>query len=239
MRPSIASVEMTCVAEVAGVAGSQKVCGLGIGFGDGGAEGGDAARLDGSVAACEALDREGKEFLGADERGGFVPGAEVGQRKEPGGEAADGEVAFADEGVAGVEGAVAFVEKGEVAGDVARGFDGAEGTDELALSDKSGGTGFDAGDAAFDCGLGLVGLEGRVGRLLEERQAARVGDELDVRGAEFLEEGVDGAEVIHVGVGEKNAAMGAPRVRAAARMSSWEPGRPVSMRVRSSGSRTR
>jgi hypothetical protein len=44
--------------------------------------------------------------------------------------------------------------------------------------------------------------------LLQEGQTAGVGDELYVGGPEFFEEGVDGADVIHVGVGEENAADG-------------------------------
>jgi len=99
------------------------------------------------VAAGEALDGVGEESVGAGERGGFVPCAEVGQREEPGGEAADGEVAFADEAVAGVEGAVALIEEGEMAGDVAGGFNDTEGADELAFGDEFCGARLDAGDA--------------------------------------------------------------------------------------------
>jgi hypothetical protein len=180
----------------------------GLSFGDGGAEGGDAAGLDGAVAAGETFDGIGEELLGTGQRGGFVPGGEVGKRKEPGGEAADGEMAHADEGVAGVEGAVALVEEGEVARDVAGRFDGTEGADELAFGDEFRGPGLDAGDAAFDFGFGFGGCEGLVGWSPEEGQAAGVGDELDVGGAEFCEEGVNGADVVHVSVGEENASDG-------------------------------
>jgi hypothetical protein len=60
-----------------------------LSLGDGGAEGGDAAGFDGAVAAGETFDGIGEELLGAGQRGGFVPGAEVRQREEPGGEAAE------------------------------------------------------------------------------------------------------------------------------------------------------
>jgi hypothetical protein len=91
---------------------------------------------------------------------------------------------------------------------VAGGLDGAEGADEFVFGDEFVGAGLDAGDAAFDFGLRFVGLERHVGWFLEEGQAAGVGDELDVRGAEFFEEGVDGADVVPVGVGEEDAADG-------------------------------
>ena len=180
----------------------------GGGFGDCGAEGGDAAGLDGSVAAGEALAGVAEELLCAGESGGLVPGAEVGQGEEPGGKATHGQVAFADECVASVEGAVALVEEGDVAGEVTGSIDDAERADEFAVGDEFRRAGLDAGDAPFDFDLGFVGLEGHVGWLLEEGKTARVGDELDVGRAEFFEEGVDGAEVVHVGVSEKEAANG-------------------------------
>ena len=92
--------------------------------GDGRAEGREAAGVDCAVAAGEALDGEGQKLFRADYCEGLAPGADV--RKEPGWIAADGEAADGAEGVAGVEGAVAFVEEGEVAGDVAGGFDAEE-----------------------------------------------------------------------------------------------------------------
>ena len=91
-----------------------------------------------------------------------MPGAEVGEGKEPWSEAAYGKAAHGDEGVAGVEGSVALVEEREMAGNVAGCLDGAEGADEVTFFEEFCRAGFDAGDAAFDFGLRLVGLEGGV-----------------------------------------------------------------------------
>ena len=180
----------------------------GLDFRDGGAKGGDAAGLDGAVAGGEAFYGVGEEFLGAGHGGLFVPCAEVGEREEPGRKSADGEATFADECVAGEESSVALVEEGEVAGDVAGGFDDAEGADEIAFGEETGGAGFDSRDTAFDFSLGFVGFERGIGRFLEQGETAVVGDELDGGGAEFFDEGVDGTDVVHVGVGEEDSADG-------------------------------
>ncbi len=110
-------------------------------------EGGDAAFADGSVAAGEALDGEVEELAGAGEGEGFRPHDEGGQGEVPRGPAADGETADADERVAGVEGAVALVEEGLVAGDVTGRVDDAERTEELAFGGLVGDGGGDAGQS--------------------------------------------------------------------------------------------
>src|SRR5271168_1756204 len=155
--------------------------GLKCGECDGGAEGGDAAGFDAAVAAGEALDWEREELVGGGYRGGLAPCAHVGE--EPGWIAADGEVAEAGEGVAGVEGAVALVEEGQVAGDVAGSFYRAEGAVEFAFCEETRGPGVDAGEAASDLFVRLAGLERFVGWLLQERKSAGVGGEFDLRGA--------------------------------------------------------
>jgi hypothetical protein len=160
------------------------------------------------VARGEALNGVVEKLLCAGDGGGLVPVGEVGQGKKPWSETAYGKAAHGNEGVACVESVVALIEKREVAGDVTGGFDGAEGADEVAFVEESGGAGFNAGEASFDLCLRLVRLERFVGWFLEEREAAGVGDELDVCGAEFFEESVDGADVVHVSVGEENAADG-------------------------------
>jgi hypothetical protein len=175
-----------------------------LSFGDSCAKGGYAAGVDGSVATGEAYDGEREQLVGGGYGGGFAPGSDVGE--EPWWIAADGEVAYACQGVAGVEGAVALVEEGEMAGDVARSFDGAEGAVEFAFDEQTRGAGLDAGKAAADLFVGFAGLEGFVGWFFEEREGAGVGGELDLRGAEFCEEGVDGAYVVDVSVGEEDAA---------------------------------
>lgn len=47
-----------------------------------------------------------------------------------------------------------------------------------------------------------------VGWFLQERQSADVRGELDLRGAQLREKGIDGADVVDVGVGEEDAADG-------------------------------
>jgi glycosyltransferase involved in cell wall biosynthesis len=61
---------------------------------DYGIEGGAAARLNGSVAAGEAINRVGEPLPRAGESGGFIPSGEVGQAKIPRGKAADAEPAL-------------------------------------------------------------------------------------------------------------------------------------------------
>jgi hypothetical protein len=133
---------------------------------------------------------------------------QIGQRKEPRGEAAYGETAFAGERVPGVESAVALVEEREMSGDVSGGFDGAERADEIAFSEKSRGSRFDSGDAALDFPLGFVGQKGGVGWLFQKGQAAGAGSELNVGVAELLNERIHGAHVVYVGMGEGDAAEG-------------------------------
>ena len=169
-------------------------------------EGGEGSGFDCSVAAGEALDGEEEEFFGAGYGGSLAPGAAVGQGEVPGAEAGDGDSAGADEGVAGEEGSVALVEEGEMAGDVSGGFDGAEGAVEVAFGEELCGAGGDAGEAAFDLFGGLAGLKGFVGWLLQEGEAAGVDGEFDFGGGEFGDEVVYGAGVVHVGVGEEDAA---------------------------------
>ena len=80
-----------------------------------------------------------------------MPGGDVGQGEVPGGPAGDvGVAADGDEGVAGVEDAVALVEEAEVAGGVAGGGDAAEGAVEFAIGDEVRGLGAGAGEGAFD-----------------------------------------------------------------------------------------
>src|SRR5580704_4173797 len=119
-------------------------------LGDGRGEGRAAARLDGAVAASETPDRVSEEFLCARQSNGFVPGAKVRQREEPGGKAADGEAALTDESVPGVERAVAFVKEREVSGHVSRGFDSAESADETTFGEQLCGPGFDSRGAPLD-----------------------------------------------------------------------------------------
>ena len=130
--------------------------GLGfLGFGDCGAQGWDAAGIDGPVTAGEALDGEREELVGGDYCGGFAPGADVGE--EPWRIAADSKLADAAEGVAGVEGAVALVEEGEMAGDVAGSFDRAEGAVEFAFDEETRGVGVDTRQAAAYLFVGFAG----------------------------------------------------------------------------------
>lgn len=72
--------------------------------------------------------------------------------------------------------------------------------------------------------------------MLEQRQATGNGSELDggVIGVEFCEERVDRADVVHVRVGKENASDGRRAGAGGVRISSAEPGRLVSMRVRPS-----
>ena len=111
------------------------------GFSDGLFQGGSTAGFDLAVAAGEALDGDGgslEEGAGGCEGDVPVPGAEVGQGEVPRHKAADAETAYAAEGVSGEEGAVALVEEGEMAGDVARGLEDAEGAVEFAAGQEVG-----------------------------------------------------------------------------------------------------
>ena len=109
------------------------------------------------MAAGEALDGEVEELAGAGEGGG--EGLANFEWKPPGAEAGDAEVEDGEEGVAGVEGSIALVEEGELAGDVAGGGDGAEGADEVAFGEDLGGDGGDAGEASGDLAWGVGGAE--------------------------------------------------------------------------------
>ena len=122
------------------------------------------------------------------------------------------------EGVAGVEGAVALVEEADVAGRVAGGGDAAEGAVEFAVGDEVCGGGAGAGEAAFDFALRLVGVEGAIlARLFGEQAGVALGDGDVGRSADGSagvlraaeREGVEGADVVAVGVGEEDAADGA------------------------------
>ena len=126
-----------------------------------------------------------------------------------------------------------------MAGDVAGSFDDEKRTVEFAFGEEACGACVDAGEAASDLFVGLAGLERFIWWFLQQREGARVGGELDPRGAKFREEGVDGADVVDVGVGEEDAADGSAEGLATARMSSWELARFASMRVKPSVSRTR
>lgn len=159
------------------------------------------------MAAGEALDGVIEQGAGAGDGYGFVPGGDVGEREEPGSVAADGEAADGDEGVSGVEGSVALVEQGEVAGDVAGGFEDAEAAVEFAGGEAAGDRRGDAGEAAADRTFRFAGLEGFVGGTAEEGKASGAGGEFDP-GPEAGDEGVDRADVIDVGVGEGDAADG-------------------------------
>ena len=107
------------------------------------------------MAAGEALDGVVEEVAGAGEGGG--KGLADFEGEPPGAEAGDAEVEDGDEGVACVEGAVAVVEEGELARDVAGGGDGKEGADAVAFGEDLGGDGGDAGEAALDFAWGVGG----------------------------------------------------------------------------------
>ena len=95
-----------------------------------------------------------------------------------------------------------------MAGDVAWSLDDEKRTVEFAFGEEAYGACVDAGEAASDLFVGLAGLERFVWWFLQQREGAGVGSELDPRGAKFREEGVDGADVVDVGVGEEDAADG-------------------------------
>jgi len=184
------------------------------GFGEGGFEEVVAAFEDAAVAGDYVADGgfggDGfEQALDAGFGGGAVPGAEVGQGEEPRSPASDmGFAAHGAEGVADVEGAVAFVEEAEVAGSVAGGGEAAEGAVEFSVGDGVRGGGDGSGEAALDLALGLVAVEGEVLRGGLGEQAGVAGADGDVDGAEEVGELVEGADVVSVSVGEEDAGDG-------------------------------
>ena len=125
------------------------------------------------MAAGKALDGVGEEFFRAGESGGFVPGGKVGQREEPGSEAADRKATHADESVPCIQRTVAFVEERKMAGNVSRRFDDAQRADDAAFGKQQRGLGFDSGDTSLDFALWLVGFKGSVGWLAAEAHCVR------------------------------------------------------------------
>ena len=119
----------------------------------------NAAFADRAVAAGEALDRETSQGAGAGQGQRFGPHHESRKGEVPGSPTADSEAADADKRIAGEEGAVALVEKAEMAGDVTGGRDDAERAEELAFGHDVGDRGDDAGQAAMKGLLRLVGGE--------------------------------------------------------------------------------
>ena len=92
--------------------------------------------------------------------------------------------------------------------DVSGGFYGAERPDEIAFRQQSFGPRRYAGQATLDFGLGFTREKRGVRRLLQEGQAAGIGDQLDVGRAELGDQGIDGAHVVHMGMGENDAPKG-------------------------------
>ena len=127
----------------------------------------------------------------------------VGKRKVPRGPAADGEPAYVDEGIACVEGAVALVEKGDVAGNVAGCRNATQRAEEFAfLKDVSNGRA-DAGEATCEAVLRLSWQERFIGRPAQQGESAGVRGEGDA--GQFGRQAVDRADVVYVSVGEDDA----------------------------------
>ena len=156
------------------------------------------------MTAGKALDGVGEELSGAFNGERFGPHGQGRQREVPRSPAADREAPDGDQFITCVEGSVSLVEKGEVAGDVAGRGDAAERSEELAVSDKMGNGGDDAGQASADLLLRLAGTERFVGRALQQRQGAFADGDDDA--GQTLRELIDGADVIGVGVGKEDAA---------------------------------
>jgi hypothetical protein len=159
---------------------------------DGAFEGGfeevAAAFEDAAVACGDAVDGEGfgegDEVADAFERGGAMPGGEARKGEEPGAEAGDvGAAADGDEGVAGVEGAVTFVEEAEVAGGGAavlevwmqrRGAGFLSAEDWARAAQVRSGSGFVRGCAWRDGRMARVGARAKVGAEAKARANAGV-----------------------------------------------------------------
>jgi hypothetical protein len=146
------------------------------------------------------------ELLDAGARGGTMPGAEVGEWEEPWSPTSDVWLA-ADcaECVAGVECAVAFIEKAEVSGCVTGRSDAAERAEELCVRNQVRGYGGRSGKCAFHFALRFVRVERTVLRWdFEEKMRVPVRNS-DVDFAEEMRECVEGADVVSMRVCEKNA----------------------------------
>jgi hypothetical protein len=182
--------------------------GLGFGFEEGGFEEVAFAFEDVAVARGYAGDGDGEQVADAGDRGGTIPCGKFGEGEVPRAEAGDvGCSAHGDEGVACVERAVALVEITEVAGRVAWRGKAAEGAEEFAFVEEVGGGGFSAREVHLHAGFAVLAGEWVeiLQRRLREHEGFALRDGDGRRVGDGGGEGIEGADVVGVRVGEEKA----------------------------------
>ena len=177
----------------------------------------EAGRLDGwAVPGENAGEIEIRKAAAALKRRGIVPGGPFGQGKKPGRVEGKMNSAEGDQGVTGVQTAVALVKKGKMTGCVSGRRDDAERSDSVIFANQQIGQVVEFLEAAFDRALGFVWKEVHLGRLDairgfdQELRVALACDQFCL--GKDLFQGVDGACVIHVAVCQKDAANSLPQM---------------------------
>ena len=162
---------------------------------------------DRAVARSQAGWLQVAEPAGALEAQASVPGRKPGHRVPPGHHGAGGYPASGGEGVPGVQGAVAGVEEGEVAGGMSRGGHHPQGADHLAVGNQPGRAGGGGPETAAHRTGGLV--VACLGVACQQRRLPLGGDYLDA--GQRRGERVQRAVVVAVGVGQHDAHDGQPQ----------------------------
>ena len=177
---------------------------------------------------------ERAQAAGGGERGRLVPRHHRRER-EARGLGAGRDAAERRVGVAGVERAVAGVEEREVPGRVARRGVDLERADDVAGLDRPRRPRLRAGDRAAQLDLRLV----RVDRLVAGQQARVARGDQDLDAGELCRERVEAADVVLVGVGQRDPADRLPERLGGGQDPASERGSIVSTSVSPSSSSTR